>query len=159
MVLVHGFAEISSLLLVPPVAMRVAELPLDPRRVDEAAVLPAQVSFPPTKQPCALWTASLTMFGSSASVSWGGSGYFSSMMDLSFIELGRKHRRWIMGSRRAACAADRRAGACAIRRGSIFESQYQYNCRYSSPIGTYRGHLRASMPAKLRCGWLCCSTS
>lgn len=38
-IFVHGFAEIPPFLLVPPVAVRVAKLPVLSRRVDVATVL------------------------------------------------------------------------------------------------------------------------
>ena len=38
-VLVEGFAVVAALLLVPPIAVRIAELALDGRRVDVAAIL------------------------------------------------------------------------------------------------------------------------
>lgn len=44
MVLVDGFSVVSPLLFIPPVGMRVAELPLDPGRVDVAAILCEKVS-------------------------------------------------------------------------------------------------------------------
>lgn len=38
-VFVNRFSEVASLLLVPPIAIRVSELPRLPRRVDVAAIL------------------------------------------------------------------------------------------------------------------------
>jgi hypothetical protein len=59
------------------------------------------------------------MPGSSVSLRLGYSGYFSSMTDLSFIEGGRKVRRWTKGPRGAKNAAVRRGNARPTRRDNI----------------------------------------
>lgn len=82
-ILVDGLAKVSSLLGIPPVAVGVTELSLDCGRVDVATVLRYYPSalrlFPST-------IGQLTMPGSSASLSWTGSGYFSSIVFLSVYE-------------------------------------------------------------------------
>lgn len=75
---------------------------------------------------------------------------------MSFIELGRKPRRWTMGSRR--CATDRRAGACAIRRGSICGAGVSTGRAYGPSDGSGRVNWDVLWPdesrnaVKLRCG-------
>lgn len=61
----------------------------------------------------------LTMSGSSASVSLGYSGYFSSMILGEFIFSGKKVRRWTSGSGLALKLRALRVEAEAIRRDSI----------------------------------------
>lgn len=77
-VLVNGLAKVSALLRVPPVGAGITELALDSRRVDVAAVLRYYQSAPLNSEKMAP-----TMPGSSASVSDGGAGYFSSIIFLS----------------------------------------------------------------------------
>lgn len=87
MVFVNRLAKVAALLLVPPIAVGIAELSLDEGRVDVSAVLRVSklataieplslfLLLSPLSPPIAV---SLTMLGSSASDRVGYSGYFSS---------------------------------------------------------------------------------
>ena len=47
-VFMNGFAEITSLLLVPPIAIRISELSWLPRRIDVTAILAMRFSLEPS---------------------------------------------------------------------------------------------------------------
>ena len=77
----NRLTEVTALLGVPPLSIRIAVLSLDAGRVDVAAVL-CKVSRT-VLVPTMTESVQLTMPGSSAAVSVGGSGYFSSRVFLS----------------------------------------------------------------------------
>lgn len=82
-VFVNRFTKVASLLRVPPGGIGVAELALDARGVDVAAVLYSRCQYPSILHPTPTMQLPLTMPGSSASLSTGRSGYFSSRVFLS----------------------------------------------------------------------------
>jgi len=90
-VLVHRFAKISALLLVPPVGVWIAKLPLDSWGIDVAAVLSQGVSNGQVGDATG-HSSNRTISGSSASLSFGYSGYFSSVNSLLCIWSGMNVR-------------------------------------------------------------------